>query len=291
MSAALVAREPRTQLPPFPPEQAIPSVTVGGLRVACLSRGALASLMVAQCLAQRRRAWAKPKLVFAANGHTISLAATDKEFRRHHEIADIIHADGQPVVFASKFTASPIPERSATTDFFHDAANAARIHGLRLFVLGGRDAINARCVAVMREMYPGLMIVGRHHGYFTRQEEPALCETINASGADIVWVGLGVPLEQAFCVRNSHGLRAGWLVTAGGCYNYATGDYVRAPGWMRRSGLEWLHRLWQEPRRLFARYALTNPHALFLMLTCTASRRAVPSGPTAKDTALRQELD
>jgi N-acetylglucosaminyldiphosphoundecaprenol N-acetyl-beta-D-mannosaminyltransferase len=255
----------------FSSDTTVPEVTVGGLRIACLTRNELASLMMTQCLEARGRTNARPKLIFAANGHAISLAATSEEFRRHHEVADLIHADGQPVVFASQFTRSPIPQRSATTDFFHDAAVSARASGLSMYVLGGRKDVNSRCVDVMRELYPGLQIVGSHHGYFTKDEEPALCEDINASGADIVWVGLGVPLEQSFCVRNRDHLHAGWLVTAGGCYNYVTGDYARAPAWMQRFGLEWLCRLWREPRRLFVRYAVTNPHAIFLMLTRTAS--------------------
>jgi exopolysaccharide biosynthesis WecB/TagA/CpsF family protein len=259
---------PRSQSTVAAKEALVQDVIVGGLKIARVSRSQLADLMVEQCLARRaQRSW-WPKLVFAANGHAISLAASDAEFRRFHDVADIIHADGQPVVFMSRWvTRAPIPERSATTDFFHDAALAARANGLGVYVLGGREAVNARCVEIMCNVYPGLKIVGRHHGYFSREEEPALCQAINESGADIVWVGLGVPLEQAFCVRNRDRLRAGWLITAGGCFNYVTGDYARAPAWMQRAGLEWLHRLWREPRRLFLRYAVTNPHALYLMLT------------------------
>src|ERR1051326_1759177 len=92
-------------------------VVVGGIRTACVSRGQLASLMVGDCLAARggnRR----PKLVFASNGHAIALAATDAQFRKCFEAANLIHADGQPVVIASRLlTRNPIPERSATTDF------------------------------------------------------------------------------------------------------------------------------------------------------------------------------
>jgi len=247
-----------------------PEVIVGGLKTACLSRGELMSLMVEQCLARRMSPALPPKLVFAVNGHTLSLAATSDQFRKFHDFADIVHADGQPVVFASKMlTGSPIPERSATTDFFHDAAIAAREHGLKFYLLGATEDVNARCAQMLRKLYPGLEIVGRRHGYFSQAEEAAICEEISASGADVVWVGLGVPLEQAFCVRNKHRLDAGWVVTAGGCYNYVVGDYLRAPGWMQVLGLEWLHRLWREPRRLFWRYAVTSPHAVFLLLTRT----------------------
>jgi N-acetylglucosaminyldiphosphoundecaprenol N-acetyl-beta-D-mannosaminyltransferase len=247
-------------------------VLVGGLKTACLSRSELMSLMVEQCLAKRMTPSLGAKLVFAVNGHTLSLAAKDDQFRACHDFADIIHADGQPIVFASKvLTNSPIPERSATTDFFHDAAIAARAHGLRFYLLGATEEVNARCAEVMTKLYPGLEIVGRRNGYFSADQEAEICEEINASDADVVWVGMGIPLEQAFCVRNKHRIDAGWIVTAGGCYNYVTGHYRRAPNWMQATGLEWLHRIWREPRRLFWRYAITNPHALYLLLTRTAS--------------------
>jgi N-acetylglucosaminyldiphosphoundecaprenol N-acetyl-beta-D-mannosaminyltransferase len=280
MNAALHTRrapraDPDAKSGPLAANKNFAEVIVGGLRIACLSRTQMASLMVTECLAARDMARPVPKLVFAANGHALSLAAGDAEFRRCHELADLIHADGQPVVFASKaLTRTPIPERSATTDFFHDAAMVAHEHRLRFYLLGGKEEANARCAEIMQEKYPGLEIVGRRDGYFTRNEEAHICEDINASKADVVWVGLGIPVEQTFCARNRDRLRAGWIVTAGGCFNYVSGDYARAPDWMQRTGLEWLHRLWREPRRLFWRYAITNPHALFLLLTRTATLHA-----------------
>jgi exopolysaccharide biosynthesis WecB/TagA/CpsF family protein len=88
-------------------------------------------------------------------------------------------------------------------------------------------------------------------------------------------VGLSVPLEYEFAVRNRTRLKAGWLVTCGGCYNFITGAYKRAPQWMQATGLEWLFRLVREPRRLFWRYAVTNPLAIFLLLTRTKSLQTV----------------
>ncbi len=70
----------------------------------------------------------------------------------------------------------------------------------------------------------------------------------------------------------AHRLKAGWLVTCGGCFNFAAGDYARAPGWMQGAGLEWLYRLAREPRRLFWRYAVSNPRALYLMLSRTVAK-------------------
>ncbi len=273
MSAALDLRPqhaPDRRAVPRPAnDDGYAEVKVGGIKTACLTRAQLANLMVNDCFAARR-AKAAPKLVFAANGHAIALAATDAKFRAQFDAADIVHADGQPVVLASRLlAATPVPERSATTDFIHDAASAAQGHGLKIFLLGATEEINAHCAAILRFRYPGLKIAGRRNGYFRREDEAALCDEINASGADIVFVGLGVPLEYDFAVRNKQRLKAGWLVTCGGCYNFVTGDYKRAPDWMQRAALEWLYRLVREPRRLFWRYAVTNPLALFLLATRT----------------------
>jgi exopolysaccharide biosynthesis WecB/TagA/CpsF family protein len=244
-------------------------VTIGGVQTACVSRQQLGRLMVGDCLAARggRR---RPKLVFASNGHALALAGTNPKFRRTFDSADLVHADGAPVVFASKLmTRVPIPERSATTDFLHDAARMAEAHGLKFFLLGATEEINAACAATLGRSYPKLEIAGRRDGYFRIEDEPAICDEINDSGADVLWVGLGVPLEYEFCTRNRDRLKAGWIVTCGGCFNFAAGAYRRAPEWMQRHGLEWLHRLWREPRRLFWRYAITNPLAILLILTRT----------------------
>lgn len=249
-----------------------PEVMVGGLRTARLSRRDMMTMMVAECAAARGDNRALPKLIFTANGHSIALAATDAKFRSILDEADMIHADGQPVVLASRWlTHTPVPERTATTDFFHDGAIAASAHDLSFYLLGATEDVNAACAEIMQQRHPRLRIAGRRNGYFSKSEEAAICEDINASGADIVWVGLGVPFEQEFCVRNKHRLRAGWLVTAGGCFNFVTGHYARAPEWMQRAGLEWLYRLWREPKRLWLRYAITNPVALAMMLMRTTA--------------------
>jgi exopolysaccharide biosynthesis WecB/TagA/CpsF family protein len=248
-------------------------VLVGGLITACLSRDGLARVMLQDCLDARGRERA-PKLVFASNGHAMALAAQDQDFRATLEQADIIHADGQAAVFASRMTRTPIPERSATTDFIHDAAKMGAEHGLRFFLLGATEEANAAAARILEQTYPGLKIVGRRHGYFSRDEEEEICDEVNLTMPDVVWVGLSVPLEYQFAVRNKSRLKAGWLITCGGCYNFVTGAYARAPRWMQVVGLEWLFRLIKEPKRLFWRYAVTNPLAIFLLLTRTSSPKA-----------------
>lgn len=246
------------------------AVVVGGLKVARLSRAALVRTMVTDCFAARLGIGAA-KTVFAANGQTIALAATRKAFQRLFDEADIVHADGQALVFASYLTGTPIPERSATTDLVHDAADAAAGLGLRFYLLGGTEDVSERCADALTARHRGLQVGGRRNGFFRREDEPGICDEINRARADIVWVGLGAPLEYEFASRNKHRIDAAWIITCGGCFNFVTGDYARAPLWMQNTGLEWLHRLWCEPRRLFLRYALTNPIALFMLLARSAA--------------------
>ena len=243
-------------------------VFVGGLKAAAASRAELANVIVQDCLGRQRSATpGPPRLLFDTNGHAISMAAHDGAFRAALDAADVVHADGGSVVLASRFvSAVRIPERSATTDMIHDLAAAGLQHGLRHYLLGGTEEVNAACAERLQEMYPGLVIAGRHHGYFHEEEEGRLIAGINAAAPDLLWIGLGKPREQLFAVRRRDKLNAAWAITCGGCFNYITGHYRRAPRWMQRSHLEWLFRAVTTPKLLW-RYATTSPHAVWLALT------------------------
>src|SRR5690606_36992720 len=128
--------------------------------------------------------------------------------------ADIIHADGMPVVWASRLAGAPLPERVCTTDFFHDAACSAVEHQLRFFILGGSEELNREAVKAMVRLHPGLKIAGRHHGYFGEDMDEEVCSSIRRSGADVVWVGLGKPRQEEWSVRNRARLAGvGWIKT------------------------------------------------------------------------------
>lgn len=246
-------------------------VTVGGIKTARLSRQGLVQAIASEIRTRADRA--PPKLLFDANGHALAMAIMNRSYLEDMKRADIIHADGEPLVIASRLlTRSPIPERSATTDLFHDVARTAHADGVKFYLLGGSEEVNRECAIKMQQLYPSLEIVGRRDGYFSVGDEATVCDEINASGANVVWVGLGKPKEQAFCVRNRDRLNAAWLVTCGGCFNYVTGAYARAPEWMQKAGLEWVHRLITEPRKLGWRYLTTTPVALFLLFSRTSSK-------------------
>jgi exopolysaccharide biosynthesis WecB/TagA/CpsF family protein len=251
------------------------ALVIGGLPTARLSRTELARLMVIHCRAMRRSPVPpRPKLVFSSNGQGVALAGRNPAFAALMQEADIVHADGASVVFASRLCGTPLPERVATTDFFHDAARAAAEAGLTFFILGGSERQNQGAVTAISRLYPTLRIVGRQHGYFGPEENDAVCARIRASGADVVWVALGRPRQERWCVENRDKLRGvGWLKTCGGLYGFLAGEQPRAPVWMQMAGLEWLHRAFCEPRRLIWRYLTTNPYALYRLLFHTERAR------------------
>jgi N-acetylglucosaminyldiphosphoundecaprenol N-acetyl-beta-D-mannosaminyltransferase len=251
------------------------TVMVGGFPTVSVTRKQLADRMAADCLTAREQGdtWL-PKLVFSSNGQGIALAGQDAAFAEAMDSADIIHADGMPVVAMSRLTEAPLPERIATTDFFHDAAAAAMANGLKFFILGSTEAQNAKVVEAIARLYPQLQVVGRHHGYFGEDEDEAVCAAIRASGADVLWVGLGKPRQEFWSVRNRHRLAGvGWLKTCGGLYAFLTGEAPRAPDWMQKWGLEWLFRAMGDPRRLGPRYLLTNPYSLYRLVRYTRRAR------------------
>lgn len=242
-------------------------IVVGGHEVAVVDRHDLTRLMVADCVANRRNP-GLPRLVFDANGQSVSMASTNRDFARAMEQAELIHADGMSIVWASKLlTKKPLPERIAVTDFIHDAAAAAQEHDLSFFILGGDEERNVAACAALQRRYKGLRIVGRHHGYFPESDSQRICAMIRDSGADVLWVGMGRPLQEIWCARHKADLAGvGWVKTCGGLLGFLAAEEPRAPAWMQDAGLEWLYRLMRDPGRLSGRYLVTNPHALYLLM-------------------------
>jgi exopolysaccharide biosynthesis WecB/TagA/CpsF family protein len=274
------------------------AVCVGGLAVSRLDRRQSARVTIEAALARRGRDG--PCLFFTTvNGQVASLCASDLAVRRLYLEADLIHPDGMSVVFASRLLCRPaLRERVATTDVFHDIAEVAQERGARFYFLGANEESNRAAVERVASLYPRLEVVGRRNGYFTAAEEDGVVAAIDAAAPDVLWVGMGVPRQQAFIVRHRARLRrVGVAKTCGGLFDFLAGKSRRAPGWMQAGGLEWLHRLLQDPRRLAWRYLTTNPHAFYVLLTRSgagglwpkeASGGIVRTGPSAGNDRRRE---
>ncbi|MGQ0685860.1 WecB/TagA/CpsF family glycosyltransferase [Bradyrhizobium sp.] len=241
-------------------------ITLGGLRLAVLDLEQTADFMIK--LVQPRRRTPRPLHLTSANGEVLARCSTEPTTERLFRTADLISADGQPLVAVSRLKSkTPLPERVATTDLFHVVARKAQAAGLTFYMFGADETENGAAVANVRKMYPELKIVGHHHGYLRGEALRAKVDEINALAPDYLWVALGVPYEQAFVEEFTPRLgNVGVIKTSGGLFNFLSGRRARAPQWMQRAGLEWAWRIWLEPRRLFWRYLTTNPRALYLLL-------------------------
>lgn len=218
----------------------------------------------------RRRRGGRPAFHTAINGQVVWLSGSDADLARCLSQADVISCDSQPIVFYSRSLRKDmwLPERVATTDLIHSVARRSEREQISFFLLGATEAVNQAAFITLSTMYPNLKIVGRHHGYFSRAEEATLCETISQARPDILWVGLGVPLEQAFFERNADRLEGvGVVKTCGGCFRILAGEIARPSKFMQKIGLEWLGRLFIEPQHVFKRYLIGNTAAVWLTLT------------------------
>lgn len=243
---------------------------VGGLPLSVVDRTQAAETLLGEAAA-RKSAGLRPWLSTSANGQVLSMCASNPEFHWLILSFDEIHADGMPLVFASRLlSAVPLPERVATTDLFHDAARLAQRTGKSFFLLGADEETIARAATEIRRLYPNLRLLGAHHGYLDDDLAGHVVSQIADLRPDVLWLGMGFPREQAFAVRHAQALRGvGAVKTSGGLFDFLSQRRSRAPEAMQRLGLEWLYRTWLEPRRLGWRYLVTNPHAAWLLGTRT----------------------
>jgi len=240
-------------------------ITLGGLRLAVLDLEQTANFMIDALVPVRRVG--RPLYLTSANGEVLARCSTEPMTERLFRAADLINADGQPLVTVSRFKSStPLPERVATTDLFEVVARKASAAGLSFYMFGADEAENAAAVTRVQAKFPNLRIVGHCHGYLKGDALRGKVDEINALAPDYLWIALGVPYEQAFVEEFTPRLsNVGVIKTSGGLFNFLSGSRARAPKWMQSLGLEWAWRIWLEPRRLFWRYLTTNPRALYLL--------------------------
>jgi N-acetylglucosaminyldiphosphoundecaprenol N-acetyl-beta-D-mannosaminyltransferase len=186
--------------------------------------------------------------------------------------ASLVVADGMPLVWASRLLGDPLPERVAGASLIFTLSEAAAASGKSVYLLGGKPGVPARAAAALGRRYPGLLVAGVHSPPFGFEREPGEIEAIAARLArakpDIVFVGLGFPKQERLIAAVAPGLPAAWFIGCGAAIPFAAGTLPRAPHWMQPLGLEWVHRLISEPRRLFRRYLMDDvPFALRLLVT------------------------
>jgi N-acetylglucosaminyldiphosphoundecaprenol N-acetyl-beta-D-mannosaminyltransferase len=232
--------------------QDVDTVRVLGIRMARVTRHAFVETLI-NCAHG-----GTPLLVTYLNAHTVNVYFSDPEYARIIDRANIVYADGQAVVWASRFLGDPLPERVSAADFFVSFCQRCADEGLSLFLLGSRPGVAEGAQRKLQDRVKGLRIVGTQHGHFQRADNAAVVERIRAARPDVLIIGMGVPRQEKWTAENLErlGVPVGWCV--GALFEYVSGTRRHAPHWMRRAGLEWLFRLVQEPGRLWQRYLIGN---------------------------------
>jgi N-acetylglucosaminyldiphosphoundecaprenol N-acetyl-beta-D-mannosaminyltransferase len=196
-------------------------------------------------------------VVLTPNLEHLSTFRSSPEVRDAFGAADLVVADGMPLVWASRLQRTPLPERVAGSDLIWSLSAAAAERGRSVFLLGGNPGVAERAADVLRERAPALDVAGvacPQVGDGNDGDLDAAAARLGRTQPDLVYVGL--PLrKQLHAVRR---LRAAvprsWFLGLGASLSFVAGDVRRAPAWMRRTGLEWTWRLSQEPGRLWRRY-------------------------------------
>jgi N-acetylglucosaminyldiphosphoundecaprenol N-acetyl-beta-D-mannosaminyltransferase len=187
----------------------------------------------------------------------------DPELRAAVEGASFTVPDGQPLVWALNALGNELPDRVYGPELMDRMCAHAAETGLRFYLYGGRNhGVLAQLARNLRLRHPGLRIVGGHCPPFREQspeEEQRVADEINRSGADVVWVGIGVPKQEKWMARMRDRLDAPVLVGVGAAFDFHAGTVPQAPDRLQRMGMEWAFRLIQEPRRLWRRYLFYNP--------------------------------
>jgi N-acetylglucosaminyldiphosphoundecaprenol N-acetyl-beta-D-mannosaminyltransferase len=219
--------------------------------------------------------------------HTVMECQNDPRLRTIVNRSGLSTPDGMPLVWLNRLHGFQEASRVYGPDLMLALCARSAATGHRHFFYGGAPGVADLLVEKLRARFPGLRVAGTHSPPMRpadSQEDAAVLEMINRSSADVVWIGLGTPKQDFWVARHRPMLSAAGLIAVGAAFDFHAGLLRQAPGWMQRSGLEWLFRLLQEPRRLAFRYLVYNP--LFIAkssLQLSGLKRYGPVGDSSRE--------
>lgn len=236
--------------------RAFPTIELLGVPFARLDPGA--ALNEAERLYEREA----PAMVAHANVHTLNLAAEDPTYLEVLRAADMVLNDGKGVMLGARLLGQRFPADLNGNFFTPLVVQRAAERSWPVFLLGAKPGVPERLRDALLTQHPALDVVGLHHGHFAPAEEPGIVEAIKAAGTGLLLVGMGNPHQERFLSRRLHETGARLGIGVGAFFDFQTGTVARSPQWMNRIGLEWVHRLALEPKRMWRRYLLGNPRFL-----------------------------
>jgi N-acetylglucosaminyldiphosphoundecaprenol N-acetyl-beta-D-mannosaminyltransferase len=206
------------------------------------------------------------KTIFYANSYAVTLAEDEPSFAAAMGKADAVFCDGFGVYAASRVLGNAVPQRFAWPDWIERLGATCRDNGASMFFLGAREGVAGEAGRRLELAVPGLR-VHSHHGHFAKDDESsrAVIDAVNSSGAAVLLVGFGMPLQELWITKHRADLQPTIVFAVGAMFDYVAGNVVRGPRWLTAHGFEWLTRLAIEPRRLWRRYLLGLPEFALLV--------------------------
>lgn len=254
-----------------PPASEVPVVALTGIRLHALTSSEAVGRICASA-SSSVGGW-----VITPNLDILRRSTRDAEFRAFCWDADLVVADGMPLVWASWLQGTPLPGRVAGSSLIWTLSAAAAEQGRSIFLLGGEPGTAQAAARALRERNPTLKVAGTYCPPLGFEKDPAEMQFIRlallAADPDIIFVALGSPKQERLIAKLREELPRAWWLGVGISFSFVCGQVKRAPVWVQRVGLEWVHRLIQEPRRLFRRYIIEDlPFAAVLFAGAIANR-------------------
>jgi N-acetylglucosaminyldiphosphoundecaprenol N-acetyl-beta-D-mannosaminyltransferase len=232
-------------------------IDILGVNVSMITADALLALFGRICASGAK------SVVLNVNANCLNLAYTEPWLKAYLNRAEAVFVDGYGVRFAAWLLGRPLPTRITYADWMWDLGRYCAEHDLSLYFVGAKPGVAAEAAERLTAACPGLRVHGTHHGYFDKHpqadENRSVIEDINRAKPDILIVGFGMPIQERWLMENWEQIGARIALTGGGVFDFVSGRLKRPPRILTDHGLEWLGRLFLEPRRLWRRYLLGNP--------------------------------
>lgn len=225
---------------------------------------------IKQTINTQRQAW-----IGNLNVHAVNLAVLHEDIRHTFNQADLVFCDGKGLALALRALGLGHFEQITYHQWLPKLLAYCHEHQYTLYFLGGEHGLAEDAMALANARFPGV-VVGSCHGYLDRHETAMAIEHINDSGADILLVGMGMPMQEQFISHHRQHINVSILLNAGNALRFYTGQSKVAPAFLARAGMEWFYRMLQEPRRLTKRYLLGNPFFIVSAILWRLSQRLHP---------------
>jgi N-acetylglucosaminyldiphosphoundecaprenol N-acetyl-beta-D-mannosaminyltransferase len=253
--------------------QVSPRMSVLGVPVSVIDLAGVTSMIVGWAGAHQART------VFVRDVHGVMRSVDDPSLMDLHQHADLVIPDGTPLVWLGRLRGyGPAIGRTSGADVVDAVCKSTAGTDIRHFFYGGKPGVALEMARRLQEKYPGLKVAGTYTPGFgppSPEEKAAERAALRDARPHIVWVGLSTPKQEFWMMENVHDVGA-VLLGVGAAFDFHTGAVKRAPPWMRDNGLEWLHRLASEPRRLWHRYLVLAPRFVFSIVADAITHRSRP---------------